>query len=183
MWISVSLTVIAAFGAGAFGALLTSWNDRQERFRDRMLDAADEFAAAIAEALLVLRDAVGEVRGGDAVRAKAAAQKAWSQRDTPLIRSARVDLLFGPDSDTARCSNALLHHIAAALEDLNPPKLDAEAADQALLDAPEGLRMFQRLAFQDIRSAAPPSATLRESLRKTRRGSHASSQSDARPAE
>jgi hypothetical protein len=113
------------------------------------------------------------------VRAKADAEKAWSQRDTPWIRSARVDLLFGPDSGTARCSNAPLHHIATALESLNPPKLDADAADQALLDAPEGLRMFQRLAFEDIRSAVPPSATLRKSLRKTRRRSDALSDSDA----
>jgi hypothetical protein len=49
----VTVTVIAAFGAGAFGAMPMSWNDRQERFRDRMLDAADGFSAAVAEALVV----------------------------------------------------------------------------------------------------------------------------------
>ncbi len=107
LWLSVIVTVLAAFGA--FGALLTAWNDRQERFRDRMLDAADDFSSATAEGLVVFRDAVGKVTGGDPVRAKAATEKAWAKRDLPLIRSARVDLLFGPDSDTAHCSNALLN--------------------------------------------------------------------------
>ena len=48
VWASVLVTVVAALGAGAFGAGLTAQNDRQERFRDRMIEAADEFTGAAA---------------------------------------------------------------------------------------------------------------------------------------
>jgi hypothetical protein len=62
VWASILITVVAAVGSGSFGAGLAVWNDRHERYRDKMIDAADGFNVAAADALVKLRDAVGPVR-------------------------------------------------------------------------------------------------------------------------
>lgn len=96
-WASILLAVIGPLGAGALGAGVTARNDRAERFRDRMIEAADEFTSAGADALVKLRDAIGAVSSSsDALLAKATTEGAWSARDRALARSARIDLLFGP---------------------------------------------------------------------------------------
>ncbi len=165
VWASALITVIAALGSGTLGAWLASWNDRRERFRDRMIDAADEFGTAAAQALVKLRDAIGEVRSlSDPAQMKEKAEGAWAQRDAVLMRSARIDLLFGPGSETARSSTRLLNHLANAVEILSPPKFDPDGSERALLDTSQEHAMFCRVAFDDIRRAAPPSARLRESL-------------------
>jgi hypothetical protein len=165
VWASALVTVIAGLGAGVFGAWVTAWNDRRERFRDRMIETADDFAAA-ADALVRFRDAIGAVHASkDAVRMKSATEDAWTHRDIALRRSAHVDLLFGPGSTTAGAANDLLNHLAVAAHSLTPPVGDADAADAALQSAASDLRRFQRSAFGAIRLAAPPSSTLRETLR------------------
>jgi hypothetical protein len=45
--------------------------------------------------------------------------------------------------------------------------LPGASVDTALIDGPEELRKFQREAFERIRQAAPPSATIRESFRRS----------------
>lgn len=166
VWASVLVTVVTGLGAGTLGAGLTAWNDRQERFRDRLIEAADEFTAAAAEALVKLRDAVSAVReANDAARMKSSTEEAWEHHDAALCRSARVDLLFGPGSATASSASAFLSHLAQASAVLRPPDSDADGAERALVDGTADLQRFHRAAFDEIRRAAPPSATLRESLR------------------
>jgi hypothetical protein len=70
-----------------------------------LIEAADEFASAAAEALIKTRDAVGEVQAlKDAESMKQTTELAWRHRDAVLHRSARVDLLFGPGRDVSRAA-------------------------------------------------------------------------------
>jgi hypothetical protein len=166
IWAAILVAVLAAFASGGFGAWLRAWNDRHERFRDRLIEAADEFVVAASNALIVLRDAIGEVRAGDPAGAKKESEDAWAMRDVVLKRSARVDLLFGPGSETARASTDLVTALATANHVLRPPSLDPNKADSSLMDATGCLQRFERAAFAGIRRAAPPSATVRESIRR-----------------
>lgn len=168
VWAAVLIAVIASFASGGFGAWLGAWNDRHERFRDRMIAAADDLVGEASGALIGLRNAIGEVRSAaDPARAKEAAEGAWSGRDAVLRRSARIDLLFGPGSETALAATDLVSELAKGCLMLQPPALDADGAEGALMDAAGNLPRFERAAFDGIRRAAPPSATVRESIRRT----------------
>jgi hypothetical protein len=166
VWASVLVTVVAAVGAGACGAGLAVWNDRHERFRDRMIEAADGFNVAAADALVRLRDAVGAVReANDPALMKSTTELAWQAHDGALRTSARVDLLFGPSSETTEAANTFLNRLAMAQNTVRPPNPDADGAESVLVEATSDLQRFHRAAFNGIRRAAPPSATVRESLR------------------
>jgi hypothetical protein len=170
VWASVLITVVAAVGAGAFGAGLAVWNDRHERFRDRMIEAADEFNVAAADALVKLRDAVRAVReANDPALMKSTTELAWQAHDDALRASARVDLLFGPGCETTAAVSAFLNRLAIAQNTVRPPNLDAGGAESALVEATSDLRRFHRAAFNGIRRAAPPSATMRESVQRALR--------------
>jgi hypothetical protein len=130
VWTSVLVTIVAAFGAGAFGAGLTVWNDRQERFRERMIDAADGFNVAAADALVKLRDAVGAVReASDPALMKSTTERAWRAHDDALRTSARVDLLFGPGCETTAAASTFLNRLAIAQNAVRPPNPDARGAE------------------------------------------------------
>ncbi len=142
-WASVLIALTSGLGSGTFAAWLTTRNDRRERFRHRLIEAADEFASAAAEALIKTRDAIGEVRAlKDAERMKQTTELAWQQRDAVLHRSARVDLLFGPGRDVSRTANDVVNQLANVVASLTPPSLDADAAERAHLNAAEALRGF-----------------------------------------
>ncbi len=167
VWASVLVAVIAVFASGGLGAWLGAWNDRHERFRDRMIAAADEFVGDAANALIALRNAIGEVRNAaDPARVKKTVDLAWTTRDAVLRRSARIDLLFGPGSETGHAASSLVHDLAEACERLQPTRFDADGAEATLLEVTARLQNFQHAAFDGIRRAAPPSATVRESLRR-----------------
>jgi hypothetical protein len=158
VWVSVLIALASGLGSGTFAAWLTTRNDRGERFRSRLIEAADEFASAAAEALIGTRDAIREVGDRkDAERMKTATDLAWRQRDAVLHRSARVDLLFGPERDTSRCANAVVHELASAVSSLTPPALDADAAERAHVKAAEALRGFHVAASHAIQASKPPS--------------------------
>jgi hypothetical protein len=162
------VTVVAAASAGAFGAGLTVWNERQERFRDRMIAAADAFNASAADALVKLRDAIGAVReGNDLALMKATTELAWDAHGVALRRSARLDLLFGPGSETTGATSIFLNRLATAQQTVRPPDADPDRAEATLVEATADLQNFHRAAFDGIRRAAPPSGTLRESVRRT----------------
>jgi hypothetical protein len=95
---------------------------------------------------------------------KLTTEEAWARRDAALRCSARVDLLFGPGSGAASSASGLLNRLAVAATDLQPPTLNAEGAERALVAATGYLQEFRRSAFDGIRRGAPPSAALRESL-------------------
>jgi hypothetical protein len=48
-WASVLIASASGLGSGTFAAWLTTRNDGRERFRNRLIEAADEFASAAAE--------------------------------------------------------------------------------------------------------------------------------------
>lgn len=166
-WATVVIALVAGFFSGGFGAVLGAMStrgDREERFRNRLLDAADDLLADISPALTTLRDALGEARAGDAAKAKAAAELAWKGRDLVLHRSARIELLFGPDSDTKRATDNVIEDLAKAAGLLQPPEINADAAESLLMEAAGHLRELQRAALEAIRAASPPSVGRRRSL-------------------
>jgi hypothetical protein len=160
VWASVLIALGSGLGSGTFAAWLTTRNDRRERFRNRLIEAADEFAIAAAEALTGTRDAIRDVRDlKDAERMKAASELAWQQRDAVLHRSARIDLLFGPGRDASRCANDVVNELAKVVSSLVPPSLDADAAESAHVRVAEALRGFHLAASDAIQLGKPPAAT------------------------
>ena len=184
VWASVLITVLAGLGAGFFGSWLTVWSDRNERFRDRMIEAADDFGASASEALIGLRDAIGGVRLGVTARElgvgdaeatgtmQQSVESAWALRDAVLKKSTRLDLLFGPDSKTVELADTLLEHLAdATTEALKPPEFDLVAAEVSLGRSAEALKKFHRVAYHEIKDARPPAAgVFRSALRRTQQG-------------
>lgn len=165
-WASVLIALTSGLGSGTFAAWLTTRNDRRERFRHRLIEAADEFASAAAEALIKTRDAIGEVRDRkDAEHMKRTTELAWQQRDAALHRSARVDLLFGPGRDVSRAANDVVNELANVVAALTPPSFDAGAADRAHLDAAEALRRFHIAASSAIQEGKPAAAAQLEHQR------------------
>jgi hypothetical protein len=166
VWASILVTVIAAAASGGFGAWLGTWNDRHERFRDRMIVAADGFVGGGSEALIALRDAIFLAQRGMGPSTDEAIARAWKERDVVIRRRARVELLFGPDSETARAADGLRCDLGSATDKLQGQAPDVAAADRELSEAKGKLREFQGAAFEGILRAAPPSATIRASLRR-----------------
>jgi hypothetical protein len=165
--VPVWAAILVSLASGGLGAWLTTWNDRHERFRDRMIEAADDFGVAASEAFVALRTARDEVQraqaAGNATDAEDALNNAWTARDAAMTRSTRIDLLFGPGSAPGLEASGVLHELAKGRNHVRDPT--GLAVDEALIDGPEHLRDFQRRAFDGIRKAAPPSATIRESIR------------------
>lgn len=169
-WLSAMIAVTVGLSSGGFAAWLTTRNDRRERFRHRLIEAADEFASAAAAALIKTRDALHAVQasgvGTDAAR---------EQRDALLQRSARVDLLFGPGQDASRRAADVLYELTKVGSLLMSPSPDPNAAVSAHLAAAEALRGFNLAAADAIERAKPPIVSLadreRHDLAKRRRGS------------
>jgi hypothetical protein len=183
-WASVLIALASGLGSGTFAAWLTTRSDRRERFRTRLIEAADDFASAAAEALIKTRDAIGEVRASkDAERMKQATELGWTQRDAVLHRSARIDLLFGPGQDAPRLANQVVNELATVVSSLTPhsdgdarepPSSDPDAAERAHLKAAEALRGFHIAASEAIQESKLPSVgrldRQRYQLAKRRRG-------------
>ena len=155
--------VLIALVSGGAGVWVTTWNDRHERFRDRMIDAADDLVSAGSVALIAVRDAIYRVTND--LPTDDTVTIAWKKRDDFLTLSARVELLFGPTSETAQAATELTSKLAQAIDRAQPPQLNAPAAESLHLEARASLTALQQSAFEDIRVAAPPSARVRESVR------------------
>ncbi len=159
-----AVLVLTALLSGSFGAWLTSRNDLHERRRDRMLNAADDYATAASQSLLKLRNAVGEVqRARDAAAMKLATEHAWEHRDAVLVRSARISLLFGPGTPTSDSTGRFVTDLAEAIDALapQPSPTDIGAAQLSLLDASNELQQFYKLAFAQIRATGSLSESRR----------------------
>ncbi len=162
MWLAVLIAVFLAASSGFFGASLGAWNDRNERFRDRMISAADDVTQAGAEALNSVRDAIYNVR--NELPPEKRIGRAWEKRDPVLISGARVSFLFGPDSETARAVDGLTRELGRATDKAQGKPPDLDAADAALDDAKAKLQDFARVALKEIPLAKPPSARMRDSF-------------------
>ena len=166
VWLSVLIAIVAAATSGFFGASLGAWNDRHERFRDRMIGAADDVTEAGAQALNGVRDAIYNVRNG--LPPEERIGLAWRRQDTVLTRGARVSFLFGPDSETAGAATDLISKLGTAIHNAQGQPPDLNAADAAMDDAKAKLEDFARAAFKEIRVATPPSARIRDSFWRSR---------------
>lgn len=156
-WASIMIALASGLGSGTVAAWWTTQSDRRERFRSRLIEAADDFASAAADALIKTRDAIGEVRASeDAERMKQATELGWKQRDAVLHRSARIDLLYGPGHDAPRLANQVVNELATVVAALTPPSSDAGAAESAHLRAGEALRGFHVAASRAIQEGKPP---------------------------
>lgn len=86
-------TVVVALVSGAVGALLTTLlrirHEREERYRERQLTAADDFSTGVIQAMRLIRDA-----HGDRSKIPAAREGVAAAHD----RQARIDLLFGNET-------------------------------------------------------------------------------------
>jgi hypothetical protein len=162
--VPVWAAILVALASGGFGAWLAAWNDRHERFRDRMITAADDLVGAATEAINAARDAIYCVEHKLPPDEKVSI--AWKKLDTVLLRRARVELLFGPTSDSGRRAKELTDQLSTAIDRAQPPNLDETTANARLREARTSLTSLQQTAFKDIRRAAPPSATIHESIRR-----------------
>jgi hypothetical protein len=113
-WIGI---IVAALGSSAIGAvvggLITTWLggriQREEAWRTRLIEAADDLGCDLAEALLEVGRVIGEAeRFGLAIREAGKPTGAVIQRVAEVrtkinrgrVRLSRVGLLFGADSPT-----------------------------------------------------------------------------------
>lgn len=164
---SVLATIIVGLGSGSLGAQLSAWykarTDRQERFRDRLLDAAERFSGTASEALVALRDASRTMNSGRPEEIEPAERRAWAKRDELLHASARINLLYGPRSEVASLATSVTHELAVGGIHL---RSDLSMTDQAITNTTGNLAEFQSTAFAQIRDAAPPAASIGEVLRR-----------------
>jgi hypothetical protein len=114
--------------------------------------------------LIAVRDAIyrldNDIAAGETV------SRAWRSRDESLLLSARLELLFGPTSDAARAATSMTSGLARAIDQVQPPKRNVQEATGFHLDARARLTELQQAAFEDIRHASPPSARIRDAVRK-----------------
>lgn len=183
-----AVTILAALLSGAFGAWLTSWNNRRERYRDRLIEAADDFATATSEALIKARGALEKFEHSASLEEQAqAVETALDYRDVALQKSARVTLLFG-DSEARAPVGRILHLLSVMagllIPDPDPttgerPPSDLAGARKAHLDAAWAFEGgFLEQAHAEIRIAAPPSETIRQSLRRVLKRNRLPARSD-----
>jgi hypothetical protein len=158
--------VIALVGGGA-GAVLTTFmrnrHEREERFRERMLAAADDYSTGVVQALLKLNAARQSVatwllvddaprsvnRPDDVTGAIAAADELV---DVVHSRLARVQLLFGESSLAGEAAGEALVKMRATLGTLREiPSTNLAVARIEFEAAAKGHAKFNREALAAMR--------------------------------
>jgi hypothetical protein len=105
-------------------------HDRSEQWVDRLVRAADDFSTGIEQAILGVRDVIAAVaEKGDVEAAKAEAKRRVHEA---VARVARIELLFGEDTEPARIAKDLLPEIdvARAAADRTDPGLAWETLEK-----------------------------------------------------
>jgi hypothetical protein len=107
IWTTAVVPLAAAVAGGTLVALFNARTQRDQHLREQMLRAADEFCVAYADAALALRDAITR----NMTRRMQAAEKGM-----PKVRALlpRVELLFHPNSHTAREAGEATGHLVRA---------------------------------------------------------------------
>jgi hypothetical protein len=114
------ITAFAALG----GSFLRAELERRERWRDRLVAAADDFSTAIERALLAVRDSLDQLHEEGAAGNTAEASRAI---DETVASAARVELLFGATSEPASAARNLLGELRRIVWDAE--RGDADAFD------------------------------------------------------
>jgi hypothetical protein len=155
---STGLTILFALvGGGAAGTLAsTFWRIRHERaeaWRSRLLDAADDFATGVLQALMKLERMSGWIAfsdDSDYGYLTTAQAEGMKEADALIAearaRLARIHLLFGSASVAGSWATELVEKLREASKALwHDPEMggvDVAAADKALLAAREALEGF-----------------------------------------
>jgi hypothetical protein len=140
VWATVLIAIGSAALTGVIAGLLTTrlriQHEREERLRERMLNAADDFATGAQQAHRGLWEALAAEDQGSTIeeRLPAASELVKVAHD----RLARVKLLFGtktPAGRAAEATNNALWNFRSALEAKPPDKeLAAKANGEALAE-------------------------------------------------
>lgn len=116
-WLAVILAALASSALGAVvGGLLTTWYrnrlEREEAWRTRLIEAADDFAVAQHKAIGAFHEALYDLASRpQGIRTDDGHLTPWAKRTTATASEtvgyaatlvSRLDLLFGPDSAVAR---------------------------------------------------------------------------------
>jgi hypothetical protein len=110
------VSIMAALGVGGLvGASIQADRERQERMRERMIEAADSFLAIVYRAYQAVADAFDAVRGGDVERGREHVVRARSDTLEAERLVPRLQLFFPADypSVTGTASEAAQEVIAA----------------------------------------------------------------------
>lgn len=145
-------TVLIALGSAALTGVIAAWlttrirnqHEREERLRERMLVAADDFVTGVQQAHRSLWEVLAAEEQGSTVdeRLPAASELVEAAHD----RLARVKLLFGTETPAGRAgeaANGALWNYRSALETKPPAR---ELAAQANGDTIAELNRFTALA-------------------------------------
>jgi hypothetical protein len=149
--------LLAAIGAGFLGAWFTARHDRRERFRDRMIEAADDFGIAASQALVAARNALRAASDAKGP-AMSARNFAWETRDLALMRSSRLDLLFGPDTKAVAHAHKLVEALGGVGVNLDASSFDLPKAHAAFRLATHRLYEFNRAAHLEIAQIGTPAS-------------------------
>jgi hypothetical protein len=167
-------TLVVAILSAFLGGLAATWlrirHERDEAFRDRQINAADDFSTGLQQALLVLRDAYStSVRHGfydderhlltrdpstDQVLARIAAALERAEKTIAEVhaRHARIALLFGIYTPSTRAGGFALTELDTALDSLAGwPRPDLDRYHEYEHAANEDYRSFNERALADMR--------------------------------
>jgi hypothetical protein len=173
-WQTVAIT-LGASGITAFVALFVAWlrrgqeqeqldrrldherglqteqlaHERTERWREILTREAGDFSTGIEQAILGIRDALGEVFD-EGAPGDATLNEAKRRTDEAIARVARIKLLFGEDSETVRVAKDLLPELYAARG--LAERGDSSGANEKLKKIYALHRDFNEAAFEMISS-------------------------------
>jgi len=150
-------TILVAIVGSAIGGVVGSWlqirHERQEAFRERMLEAADAAANSVAASLSATRLALVELEswlidGGPSERSSAAHERARHLLDETTDFAGRVDLLYGLDSGIGDALRRTRGFLRRALSEAaqSPSPLDLDRSANAFKEAEQAYADFVRRA-------------------------------------
>lgn len=144
---TVVVALVGSAAGGLIGAYLQIRHERHERFRERMLEAADDLATALGQAVVAAREAVtqtesclmGKSSSSDASGALDRTRRALEEAEN---RIGRVELLYGVDSGLGAAFDAARLALRRLLDDLGPTPPQLERAFDASKEARSAYHRF-----------------------------------------
>lgn len=156
---TAAIAVLASLVTAIVSAMLQRSHDRDERIRDRMVIAADDFATGAIQTFQALRDLanppVPSFQPPNASEAR-------RLLDELMARIARVELLFGEDSSTASDGRDLLNELNELVTKIEKGLLAGAAIAPDVASANEKRRAFQRSALIALRAGTWSSLSRRK---------------------
>jgi hypothetical protein len=144
---SISAAIFFALGGGVIGSVLTAfvqgWHRKREQLRELATTAADDFATGVLQAITFIRD------HASGFTTPAEDTEGLRLVDEAIARRARVELLIGPESKSAKTANL----VSAGLISCRGSAADSEptaATRDKIRIASDHLLNFTECAHDDI---------------------------------